>query len=111
MSVLYRTDRKRQRPRLTTDAEGRLPRGRALLVIAALSALSWVVLIRTVYGAAGDRIARIATARGLRQRQPLRAGEPTRGRRLRRNRAGIQTRPKSVTHSASQTRDLRVHFP
>jgi hypothetical protein len=45
MSVLYRTDRKRQRPRLTTDAEGRLPRGRALLVIAALSALSWVVLI------------------------------------------------------------------
>jgi hypothetical protein len=45
MSVLYRTDRKRQRPRLTTDAEGRLPRGRALLIIAALSVLSWAILI------------------------------------------------------------------
>jgi hypothetical protein len=45
MSVLYRTDRKRQRPRLTTDADGRLPRGRSLLIIGVLSALSWVLLI------------------------------------------------------------------
>ena len=29
----------------TTDTERRLPRGRALLVIAALSVLSWMVLI------------------------------------------------------------------
>ena len=32
----------------TTDAEGRLPRGRAMLVIAGLSALSWVVLVAIV---------------------------------------------------------------
>jgi hypothetical protein len=45
MSVLHQTDKNRRRQRLTTDAEGRLPRGRALLVIAALSVLSWAVLI------------------------------------------------------------------
>jgi hypothetical protein len=45
MAVLHHTDRKRQRPRLTTDADGRLPRGRALLIVAALSLLSWAVLI------------------------------------------------------------------
>src|SRR5260370_35137450 len=45
MSVFHHTDKKRRRPSLTTDAEGRLSRGRALLVIAALSALSWVVVI------------------------------------------------------------------
>jgi hypothetical protein len=45
MPVLYRTDKKRRRPRLTTDADGRLPRGRALLIIGALSVLSWLVVI------------------------------------------------------------------
>ena len=45
MSVFHHTDKKRRRPSLTTDAEGRLSRGRALLVIAALSVLSWVVVI------------------------------------------------------------------
>jgi hypothetical protein len=43
MSVLHHIDKKRLR--LTTNAEGRLPPGPALLVIGALSALSWVVLI------------------------------------------------------------------
>ena len=32
----------------TTDAEGRLPRGGAMLVIPGLSALSWVVLVAIV---------------------------------------------------------------
>jgi hypothetical protein len=36
---------RRARLRSTTDVERRLPRGRALLVMAALSALSWVLLI------------------------------------------------------------------
>jgi hypothetical protein len=45
MSVLHHTGKKARRLRLVTDAEARLPRGRALLVIAALSALSWLVLI------------------------------------------------------------------
>jgi hypothetical protein len=45
MSVFHHTDKKRRRLRLTTDAEGRLPRGRALLIIGLLSALTWVVLI------------------------------------------------------------------
>ena len=35
----------RARLQRTTDVEERLPRGRALLVIAAVSVLSWVVLI------------------------------------------------------------------
>jgi hypothetical protein len=43
MSVFDHTDKKRRR--LTTDAEGRLPRGRSLLIIGVLSALSWLVLI------------------------------------------------------------------
>ena len=43
MSVFHHTDKKRRR--LTTNAEGRLPPGLALLVIGGLSALSWVVLI------------------------------------------------------------------
>jgi hypothetical protein len=33
------------RPKRATDAEERLPRGRALLIIGVLSALSWVLLI------------------------------------------------------------------
>ena len=45
MSVFHHTDKKRRRLRLTTDAEGRLPRGRSLLIIGVLSALSWLVLI------------------------------------------------------------------
>jgi len=45
MSVLHHTDKKRRRLRLTTAADGRLPPGLALLVIGALSALSWAVLI------------------------------------------------------------------
>ena len=45
MSVRYHIDKKRQRQRLSTNAEGRLPRGHSLLVIGGLSALSWVVLI------------------------------------------------------------------
>jgi hypothetical protein len=45
MSVLHHTGKKARRLRLTTDVEGRLPRGRSLLFIAALSALSWLVLI------------------------------------------------------------------
>jgi hypothetical protein len=45
MSVLHHMDKKRRRSSLTTDAEGRLSRGRALLVIGALSVLSWVLLI------------------------------------------------------------------
>jgi hypothetical protein len=43
MSVLHHIGKKRRR--LTTDAEGRLSRGRALLIIAALSVLSWAILI------------------------------------------------------------------
>jgi len=45
MSVLHHIDKKRQRQRLSTNAEGRLPRGHSLLVIGGLSALSWVILI------------------------------------------------------------------
>jgi len=45
MSSLHSAHERRAGPRLTPDAEGRLPRGRALLVIAALSVLAWVVLI------------------------------------------------------------------
>jgi hypothetical protein len=36
---------RRARLRSTTDVERRLPRGRALLMIGVLSALSWLVLI------------------------------------------------------------------
>jgi hypothetical protein len=45
MSVFHHTDKKRRRLGSITDAEGRLPRGRALLIIGVLSALSWVLLI------------------------------------------------------------------
>jgi hypothetical protein len=45
MSVVHHTDKKRRRLRLATDAEGRLPRGRSLLIIGVLSALSWLVVI------------------------------------------------------------------
>jgi hypothetical protein len=45
MYVLDETDKKRPKLGPATDAEGRLPRGRALLVIAALSVLSWAVVI------------------------------------------------------------------
>jgi hypothetical protein len=45
MSVLHHTDEKHRRLRLTTEANGRLPPGLSLLVIGALSALSWGVLI------------------------------------------------------------------
>ena len=45
MSVLRPTDQTGRSSRPATDAEGRLPRGRALLIIAALSGLSWAVLI------------------------------------------------------------------
>jgi len=45
MSVLHHTDKERLRQRLPTNAEGRLPPGLSLLVIGALSALSWGVLI------------------------------------------------------------------
>jgi len=43
MSVLHHTDKKLRRLRI--DAEGRFPGGLSLLVIGALSALSWAVLI------------------------------------------------------------------
>jgi hypothetical protein len=45
MSVFHHIDKKRRRLRLTAEADGRLPRGRSLLVIGALSVLSWAVLI------------------------------------------------------------------
>jgi hypothetical protein len=45
MSVLHHTEKKRRRLTPTTDAIGRLPRGRSLLIIGVLSALSWAVLI------------------------------------------------------------------
>jgi hypothetical protein len=45
MSVFHHTDKKRRRLRLTIDAEGRLPRGRGMLIIGVLSALSWLVVI------------------------------------------------------------------
>jgi hypothetical protein len=45
MSVFHHTDKKRRRLRLIAEADGRLPRGRSLLVIGALSVLSWAVLI------------------------------------------------------------------
>jgi hypothetical protein len=50
MSIFHDTDKKRRRLRLTTDAEGRLPRGRSLLIIGVLSALSWGVLIALFIG-------------------------------------------------------------
>jgi hypothetical protein len=45
MSSFHPANERRARLKRTTDAEGRLPPGPALLVIGALSALSWVVLI------------------------------------------------------------------
>ena len=45
MASFQPADERRARPKWTRDAEERLPRGRALLVIAALSVLSWMVLI------------------------------------------------------------------
>ena len=64
MSVLHQTDKNRRRQRLTTDAEGRLPRGRALLVIAALSVLSWAVLIALFMALRAIVYARAAWPRG-----------------------------------------------
>ena len=45
MSSFESANERRARLKRTADAEGRLPRGRALLVIAALSVLSWAVVI------------------------------------------------------------------
>ena len=45
MSSFHPANERRARPKWTTDAQGRLPRGLALLVTGALSALSWAVLI------------------------------------------------------------------
>ena len=45
MSILHHTDKKPLRQRLPTNVEERLPRGRALLTIGALSVLSWAALI------------------------------------------------------------------
>jgi len=45
MASFHSTDERRARLKRTTDAEVRLPRGLSLLVIGALSALSWGVLI------------------------------------------------------------------
>jgi hypothetical protein len=45
MANFQPADERRARPKWTRDAEERLPRGRALLVIGVLSALSWGVLI------------------------------------------------------------------
>jgi hypothetical protein len=45
MSSFHPANERRATLKRTTDVEERLPRGRALLVIAALSVLSWVVLI------------------------------------------------------------------
>jgi len=50
MSVVHHTDEKRRALRRTPDAEGRLPPGVSLLVIGALSALSWAVLIAGAFG-------------------------------------------------------------
>jgi hypothetical protein len=41
----FRVDRRRTRPGLPTEIEGRLPLGPAAVIIAGLSALSWAVLI------------------------------------------------------------------
>ena len=38
-------DERSARPKRTTDAQERLPRGRALVMIGVLSVLSWAVLI------------------------------------------------------------------
>jgi hypothetical protein len=45
MSVLHHTDQNRRRLGPTTEPEVRLSRGWALLIIGALSVLSWLVLI------------------------------------------------------------------
>jgi hypothetical protein len=45
MASFQPADERHARPKRTTDAEERLPRGRALLIIGLLSALSWVLLI------------------------------------------------------------------
>jgi hypothetical protein len=45
MASFQPADERHARAKRTTDAEERLPRGRALLVIGVLSALSWVLLI------------------------------------------------------------------
>ena len=45
MASFQPADERSARPKRMTDVKARLPRGRALLVIAALSAASWVLLI------------------------------------------------------------------
>jgi hypothetical protein len=45
MASFQPADERSARPKWTTDAEERLPRRRALLMIGVLSALSWLVLI------------------------------------------------------------------
>jgi hypothetical protein len=45
MASFQPADERRARVRSTTDVERRLPRGRSLLIIGVLSALSWLVLI------------------------------------------------------------------
>ena len=45
MASFQPADERHARPKRTTDAEERLPRRRALLMIGVLSALSWVLLI------------------------------------------------------------------
>jgi hypothetical protein len=45
MASFQPADERSVRPKRTTDAEERLPRRRALLMIGVLSALSWLVLI------------------------------------------------------------------
>jgi hypothetical protein len=45
MSVFHHTDKNHRRLGSTTDAERRVPRGWALLIIGALSVLSWGIPI------------------------------------------------------------------